>query len=182
MPKREKIGNVNVSHPEVTFTKFSWLPFRRDSAHREKIQDHAGWVFREPQALDCLLEKLLICYQDGDPYSLGPHKLEALLSEKGVGNQGSVFYNLGCFRFLRRKPKKDNTFKDLVGKIKDCYQVLLWPFLTREMLQVEASGIQPFIPRFHFDHCPNYRLMLILVDYLLMYTTNIYLEHDQAFI
>lgn len=52
MPKRKKkIGNVNVSHPEVTFTKFSWLPFRRDSAHREKIQDSAGWLFRGTRAL-----------------------------------------------------------------------------------------------------------------------------------
>lgn len=55
------------------------------------------------------------------PYSLGPHKLEVLLSEKGVVNLGPVFYNLGCFRVPWRKPKKDNAFKDLVGKVKYCY-------------------------------------------------------------
>lgn len=52
---------------------------------------------------------------------MGPHKLDVLLSEKGVGNLGPVFYNLGCFRVPWRKPKKDNAFKDLIGKVKDCY-------------------------------------------------------------
>lgn len=79
MPKRKKIGNVNVSHPEVTFTKFSWLPFRRDLAHREKIQDSASWVFREHTRL----RHWIVCWKNCSSLTkMGTHTLWILTSWK----------------------------------------------------------------------------------------------------
>ena len=113
MPTRKKkVGNVNVSSPEVTFTKFSWLPFKRGWAHREETQDNAGWAFRECTSL----RHQIISWKSWSllpiwwPGLLGSHRMEALPPERGVESKGPVFRNQGCFRVPKRKPKQDSTW------------------------------------------------------------------------
>ena len=46
MPKRNKIGNVNVSHPEVTFTTFQYKHRAGNEYSNNKISNRELWPGR----------------------------------------------------------------------------------------------------------------------------------------
>ena len=99
-------------------------------------------------------EKLIICDQDAVPKSWVLTKWKQTIC-KGDRQQGSLFIKLESFRFPIIGENLE--FKKLAGKVKDCYSALLLLVLCREISQVQASGIKPFIFRFCLDQWLNYK-------------------------